>query len=65
MTPPPGALNLSEHQKRVLLKIARLMSDGATIRLELDLNQGGVRDFRGANKWEPKELEPSEALFGS
>lgn len=55
------ARELPESSLRVLKRIADQMRDGFTGRVELDLNQGGVRDFREVRSWRPADLEESDS----
>lgn len=55
-----GVKSLNEAQLRVLNRIAALMRESFTGHVELELGQGGVRDFRESRRWKPGDLEPPE-----
>lgn len=52
LSPPP----LPQHARLVLAHIALLVRQGFTGRIEIDLNQGGIRDFREIKSWKKAEL---------
>ena len=50
---------LPEGSLRILARIAQYMRDHETVRIELDLHDGGVRDCREIRKLRPVDLERS------
>lgn len=55
--------DLPEASLRVLRRIADQMREGFTGRIEIDLSQGGVGDFREVRRWKPADLEESEGVL--